>query len=183
MSQAAQPRPDLDQHMVALYHDLRKSVRQRMHKCERPGHTLSPTDVVNEAYLRLSQRNQSWASKTHIQALAVKCAWDVLVDYARKRNAEKRGGQQQRVTLLDGDLVSKELSLDVLDLYAALEKLEEKRPQQRKVVDLRFFGGMSFREIGDFLYISPSTAREYWAYARAWLMSELRTPGVECDRP
>lgn len=167
------PDSGIDEQMVELYNELRTLVSQRMRESERLNHTLQPTEVVHEAYLRLIKLNSQWASPKQLWVMAAKVVWDVLVDYARRRSSEKRGGNRERLTISKADLLSAGSTIDVLDLQAALEKLEAERPRQAEVVVLRFFGGLKFAEIADLMGIRKDTAAEHWTFARAYLMREL----------
>ena len=138
-------------------------------------HTLQPTAIVHEAYLRVS-RNTGLVveSRTHFFRLAAKSMRHILSDYAKSKRTEKRGGDWQRVTLSgigtdDGDAVH-----DASDISDALNKLESQSPRQAEIVELRFFGGLKVEEIADLLGVSDRTIRNEWRVARAWLQAELR---------
>jgi RNA polymerase sigma factor (TIGR02999 family) len=141
---------------------------------ERPSHTLQPTALVNEVYLRLlNQQNIGWQNRAHFFATAAQLMRRVLIDYARTRTAGKRGGVQQAVSLEEhGDVVLNKPT-DLADLDEALNRLEQLDPRQTRIVELRFFGGLSIEEIATVLHISPRTVRREWSTARAWLYGEM----------
>jgi RNA polymerase sigma factor (TIGR02999 family) len=151
---------------------LAKSYMRR----ERPDHTLQPTALINEAYLRLAHDSVDWQSRQHFIGVAANVMRRLLVDHARARNAEARAGGLQRVELEEGLMVSSERSGEVLALHDALTRLEAVDPQQAKVVELRYFGGLSVEEIGALLEISPRTVKRHWALARIWLLKQMQNP-------
>ena len=159
--------------MPLVYDELRALAAKALQR-ERPDHTLQPTAIVNEAFLRLvEQSHAEYHSRTHFFAISAQMIRRVLVDHARKHHAAKRGGHEKRLTLresLDGG-ISKEI--DVLALDEALEKLARLDPRQCQVVELRFFGGLSVEQTADMLEISPRTVEQDWRMARAWLKREL----------
>ncbi|HXP09386.1 MAG TPA: sigma-70 family RNA polymerase sigma factor, partial [Acidobacteriaceae bacterium] len=142
-------------------HRLAKSYMQR----ERLDHTLQPTALINEAYLRLARGNVDWQGRQHFIGVAANVMRRLLVDHARAHNAEIRAGGLQRVELDEGLLVWSERSDEVLALHEALTMLEGVDPRQAKVVELRYFGGFSLEEIGDLMEISPRTVKRHWALA------------------
>jgi RNA polymerase sigma-70 factor (ECF subfamily) len=152
---------------------LRKLAAGKMAR-EKPGHTLSPTGLVSEAYLRIaSQLGVPWKNRTQFLAFAAVTMRRVLVDCARKKASEKGGGGYDRVPL-DQDLSLPQDRLDeVLPVHECLERLERENPRQASVVELRFFGGLSNQEIAEHLAISLSTVEADWRFARAWLRVEL----------
>lgn len=146
---------------------------------ERGEHTLQATALIHEAYLRLvDQRQVEWRNRAHFFGVAASMMRRVLVDHARARLAEKRGGDLRAVTLecvADADLQpdDADANLDVLALHDALERLAELDPPQARLVELRYFGGMNIEETAAALGISPATVKREWAIARAWLRREL----------
>ncbi len=138
---------------------------------ERPGHTLQPTALVHEVYLRMAAQRTGWQSRSHFMRLAAQQIRRVLVDHARARNSQKRGGDRMRVTL--SDLDSGERDFDLLALDRAMERLAGRAPEAARVVELRYFAGFTEREIADALSTSVRTVRRHWAFARAWLFREL----------
>ncbi len=143
---------------------------------ERPNHILQPSALVNEAFLRLlSWQPDSWKSRTHFYGVSAQLMRRVLVEYARKRNTEKRGGQALRVSLSEADLASHPTneSADFEALDQALTELEALDPRQSQIVELRYFSGMTLEESAAHLDISESTVRREWQIARAWLHRRL----------
>ncbi len=141
---------------------------------ERPDHTLQPTAIVNEVYLRLaSQQKIDWRDKAHFIGACSQMIRRILVDHARAHLSEKRGGDVTQVTLTEQLRGSLGPTLDVLDLEAALSRLAEMDPRQERIIELRFFGGLSIKEVGALLEISEATVKREWTVARAWLYQEL----------
>lgn len=155
-----------------VYAELHRVANAYMRR-ERPDHTLQPTALINEAYLRLIDEDVDWNSRAHFVGFAAHVMRRVLVDYARARNAEHRGGKLQRVELQDQFAISPEKLEQVSVLDDALNQLEEKNPRQAKVVELRYFGGLSMEQIGAALGIAPRSAKRDWALARIWLHERL----------
>lgn len=141
---------------------------------ERPDHTLQPTALIHEAFLKLDRpgEGRGWQGKTHFQAVAARAMRQILVDHARQRNAQKRGGKWQRVTLSSGDLGQQE-DVDIMALDEAMDRLAELEQRKAQVVELRFFGGLTNAEAARHLGISPKTAEADWYFARAWLRKQL----------
>jgi len=155
-----------------LYSELHRLARSYM-RGERPDHTLQPTALINEAYLRLARDNVDWQSRQHFIGVAANVMRRLLVDHARAHNAERRSGGADRVELGEGLMVSIERSDEVLALHDALTGLEGVDPRQAKVVELRYFGGFSVAEIGDLLEMSPRSVKRHWALARIWLLKQM----------
>ena len=149
---------------------------------ERKGHTLQPTALVHEAYLKLDQTEQAraWHGKTHFQAVAARAMRQILVDHARGRSLKKRGGDWQRVTLSTNVLGGAQ-NVDFVALEDALQRLAELDGRAAQVVELRFFGGMTIAEAGRQLGISPKTVESDWYFARAWLRKQLAHDRVNGD--
>jgi RNA polymerase sigma-70 factor, ECF subfamily len=162
--------------MSQVYAELRRLARKYM-RAERVNHTLQPTALVNEAYLRLmGQQGATWQDRAHFFAAAAQLMRHILVDHARAHKAGKRGGEQNQVTLTEG-LVSRENKpVEVLALHEALEKLARLDPRQARVVELHFFGGLTYPEIAYVLEASERTVKRDWTMARAWLKLELSKP-------
>jgi RNA polymerase sigma-70 factor (ECF subfamily) len=164
--------------MPQVYDELRRLAANYIRN-ERPGQTLQATALVHEAFLRLSkEKNQPWKNRTHFLAIAALSMRQILVQRARARHAEKRGGENAERITLDESVVADRASgatggVDVLELDAALEKLAALDPQQAKIVELRYFGGMTVEEAAEALDISPATVKRHWTIARAWLKKEL----------
>ncbi len=154
------------------------ALARRFLASERAGHTLSPTALVHEAYLRLAeQRSVRWRSRAHVVALAAHMMRRVLVNHALAHRRAKRGQGWQRVTLDTGlqaeGAAPEQRALDLLEVDAALTRLSELDPQQARVVELRCFGGMTVDETAAALEVSPATVKRDWATARLWLLREL----------
>jgi RNA polymerase sigma factor (TIGR02999 family) len=156
-----------------LYDELHRLAARHM-RHERGNHTLQPTALVHEAYERLVQQPQiPWQSRAHFYATASQLMRHILVDHARARQAEKRGGNQNKVTLDESVLQTTNQSVNVLDLHDALERLAQFDIRQLRIVELHFFGGMTFEEIALVLSISDRTVKRDWRMARAWLREQL----------
>ncbi len=164
-----------------VYSELHRLAKAYMRR-ERSDHTLQATALINEAYLRLVGEDIDWNSREHFIGLAAHVMRRVLVDYARTRNAEQRGGGLQRVEMQDDLAISPEQLDQVEELDAALKKLEKENPRQARVVELRYFGGLSVEQIGSLLQIAPRSVKRDWALARVWLFRELRPGGPEAEQ-
>ena len=141
---------------------------------ERPGHSLQPTLLVNDAYMRLlEQRNISPSDRSAVIAAGATIIRRLLVDYARKRKSQKRGGNQGRGGQLHVSIAESTNHLDVLELNDALEALSRHRPRAAQVVELKFFGGLTSEEVGEQIGISIRTVKSDWRFAKAWLYREL----------
>ena len=156
-----------------VYEELRRIAAGYMRR-ERPDHTLQPTALVHEAYAHLiEQPHQPWQNRAHFLATAAQVMRHILVDHARARRANKRGGVQQQVTLDEALLTSNDRTVDILSIHEAVERLTAFDLRQGKVVELHFFGGLTFDEIALVLGVSERTAKREWSMARAWLRTEL----------
>jgi RNA polymerase sigma factor (TIGR02999 family) len=164
--------------LPAIYEELHRQAARAMRR-EAEEHTLQATALVHEAYLRLvDQRRAEWQNRAQFFGVAAQIMRRILVDHARAQHATKRGGAMQQITLGDAHQVSAtdgDNALDVLALHDALERLAEIDPDQARVVELRYFGGMNIEETAEALGISPATVKREWAVARAWLRRELST--------
>lgn len=159
--------------LAALYPELRRLAAGLFRK-ERAEHTLQPTAVVHEAYLRLvSQDGASWRDRAHFLGIAARVMRQVLVDHARTRAAQKRGGDRERVTLTDAAQVGSGGDLELLDLHQALERFASLDPRASRVVELRVFGGLTVEETAHVIGVSSRTVTDDWAMARLWLAREL----------
>jgi RNA polymerase sigma-70 factor, ECF subfamily len=159
-----------------IYDQLRAIARNQMGR-ERPDHTLQPTILVHEAFLQLVGNSQiDWCNRAHFFALASRVMRRILVDHARAARAQKRPGGRQKVELESALVFVEAQHADFLALHEALEKLEGLDPRQSRVVEMHFFGGLSFEEIAEVLGISDRTAKRDWTMARAWLYRELGRP-------
>ena len=163
----------LDRLTPLIYGELHRLAHYFMGR-ERDGLTLQTSALINEAYLKLVDvREVEWQDRAHFLGVAARVMRRILVDFARTRLAEKRGGEMQRVSLADVPADSQHLDPDVLALDRALHSLEELDRRQSQVVELRFFGGMTIEETAAVLQVSPGTVRRDWRMARAWLYREL----------
>jgi RNA polymerase sigma factor (TIGR02999 family) len=163
-----------DQLMSVVYQELRRRAAGQLRR-ERRGHTLQPTALVHEAYVRLvDQRRVVWQNRGQFFGVACQMMRRILVDRARAHRMAKRSGQWARVTLDDRVRATPPIDVDVLDLDAALTRLAAFDPRKCQLAELRFFGGLSLEEAGEAVGISISTAERDWQAARAWLLKELR---------
>ncbi len=159
--------------MEALYPDLKRIAAGYL-RHERRGHTLQPTALVNEAWLQLlGQTEKNWTNRSHFFAIASRLMRRIMVDYARKKNAGKRGGGLQRVELTEALAISDDGLEQILLIDAALNRLAAWDPRQCRVVELRFFGGLSEDEVAQVLGVASRTVKRDWKVARAWLHGEL----------
>jgi len=154
--------------MKAVYHELRGIAGSLMRK-ERRDHTLQPTALVNEAYLRLVRGEPKWESRAHFFGAAACAMRRILVEHARQKLSQKQGGGAQRVTFADIDVQVDDPQLNLLSLDEALTALGSLDPRLLKVVELRYFAGCNLEEIAEILAVSPATIKRDWTYARAWL--------------
>ena len=166
-------RQSLDSLLPIVYQELRRLAASYLRR-EKPGQTLQPTALVHEAYLRLMKdRPDRWQNRAHFCAIAAHSMRQILIERARARGALKRGGAQPRVTLDEGLVAGGQRSFDLIALDEALERLARFDPEQARLVELRFFGGLTVEETAEALNISPATVKRHWAAARAWLAREL----------
>jgi RNA polymerase sigma factor (TIGR02999 family) len=156
-----------------VYRELHRLAESYMRR-ERADHTLQPTALINETYLRMTGDTTNWQNRAHFIGVAANVMRRVLVDHARAHKAGMRGGNLQRVELEEGIAISKERSSEMLVLNDALNELEKVNPRQAKVVELRYFAGLSVEEIAAILKISHRSVQRDWALARAWLFGRIR---------
>ena len=165
---------DAETQLLALVYDELRRIAASYLRKERPHHTLQPTALVNEAYLRLvEQKEQNWENRAHFLGMAAHLMREILVDHARKRCAAKRGGRNKPSPLEELPVAAAQRPEELVALDEALAKLEELDQRQSRIVELRFFGGMTEEEIGHLLGISVRTIKRDWKVARAWLYSEM----------
>ena len=162
-----------EQLLPLIYAELHRLAAAYMRR-ERKDHTLQPTALINEAYLRLAKEKLAWQNRQHFIGVAANVMRRVLVDHARAHNAGLRGGGAQRVELEEGIALSKERSEDLLSLDDALSRLAKTNARQASVVELRYFGGLSVEETAAVLGIAPRSVKRDWSLARMWLYSDLR---------
>jgi RNA polymerase sigma factor (TIGR02999 family) len=169
---------DLLQTLIPLVYDELRRLARHYLQDERPGHTLQTTALVHEAYLRLQEKGSGrFENRAHFFAIAAQLMRQILVDHARGRRAAKRGGGNQNVTLDDSCGLRKGRAVDVIALDDALNGLARLDPHQSRIVELRFFGGLSIEGTAEALGISPATVKRHWATARLWLYQEMSGQG------
>jgi RNA polymerase sigma factor (TIGR02999 family) len=164
----------LESLLPLVYAELHRQAANYLRR-ERPDHTLQTTALINEAYLRLiDRRDVSWQSRTHFFAAAAQAMRRILVDYAKAKHRQRRGGNDIKLPLEEATAVAgKEKGVDLIALDEALNKLAERDEQQARVVELRYFSGLSLEETAEALHVSRATAARDWEAARAWLHREL----------
>jgi RNA polymerase sigma factor (TIGR02999 family) len=169
-----------EQLLPLVYDELRKLAAQRL-ALETPGQTLQATALVHEAYLRLvgTDKAQQWDGRGHFFAAAAEAMRRILIDQARHKQSLRQGGGRKRQPLEHAEIAAPEPSLDVLAVNDALERFEQLDPLKARLVKLRYFTGLTLPQAADALGISPTTADRYWAYARAWLHTELKKGGAD----
>lgn len=160
--------------LMPLVYDRLRGLAQKLLRHESPAHTLQPTALVNEAYLRmLGQSEVDWQGKTHFFAIGAKMMRRILVDHARRKHSKKRGGGMHRISLADDLCVSNRNDEDVLAIEEALKKLAKLDARQAQIVELRFYGGLTVEEVAEVLNVSKRTVESDWTMLRAWLRREL----------
>ena len=157
-----------------VYDELHRQAERFMRR-ERPGHTLQTTALIHEAYLKLiDQRSVNWESRAHFFAIAAQAMRRILVDYAKTAHRKKRGGNDIKLPLDEAKLATvKERSVDLIALDEALERLAERDPEQARIVELRYFSGLTLEETAEVLHISRATVASDWSIAKVWLYREL----------
>ncbi|MEN3327404.1 MAG: hypothetical protein V7638_2211 [Acidobacteriota bacterium] len=165
--------------LFPLVHSELRRIAQRQMSQERPGHTLQATALVNEAYLKLAgQQGFDWQNRAHFFAVCAQVMRHILIDHARAHARDKRGGGAVKVSLNDALVVAEDQASHFIALDEALRTLERLDPQKGKIVELRYFGGLSVEEVGEVMNISPRTVRREWQRAKAWLY-RMMTEGIE----
>jgi RNA polymerase sigma factor (TIGR02999 family) len=160
--------------LLPLVYEQLRAIAQRNMQGERVEHTLQATALVHEAYFKLvDQDHARWQNRAQFFGVAAQLMRRILVDHARKRAAAKRGGGVRPVTLVDAMAASPDRGIEVLALDEALAQLTALYPEQGRLVELRYFGGLTIEETGDVLGLSPATVKRQWAVARAWLLANL----------
>ncbi len=162
----------LDELMPIVYDELRRLAKRCLYS-ERPGHTLRATALVNEAYIRLLDADIGWQDRAHFYAVAARVLRRILVEYARSHSRQKRGGGEEMVPLDEAVLVGPQAASMVLDLDEALERLAALDPRKSEIIQLLFFGGLTYEETAAALDISPATVHRELKLAKAWLHREL----------
>jgi RNA polymerase sigma factor (TIGR02999 family) len=161
-----------DELIPLVYDALRRIARHHL-RGERAGHTLQTTALINEAYLKLVEQSVPWQSREHFFGIAARLMRQILVDYSRARQRLKRGGDRQQISLTSGVRIANEQAADLLALNEALETLAGVDPQKSRIVELRFFGGLTIEETARVMGISTPSVERGWRAARAWLQTEL----------
>ena len=163
-----------DQLLELVYQDLRRLANHKMAQ-EPPGQTLQPTALVHEAWLRLvGSEHPNFENRAHFFSAAAEAMRRILIDRARRRSALRHGGQLRRVDLDECNVAAPEADAELLAVHEALEELAKEYPMQAEVVKLRYFGGQTNEETAQLLGISPTTVKNYWAFARAWLLQQIQ---------
>jgi RNA polymerase sigma factor (TIGR02999 family) len=166
-------REALDALLPVVYEELRKQAANYLRR-ERVGHTLQTTALIHEAYLKLiDQKNVHWQNRAHFFGIAAQLMRRILVDHARTKKRAKRGGSNIRVSFNEANVLAPNQNLDIVALDEALERLSEIDEQQSRIVELRFFSGLTVEETAAVLAISPATVKRDWRMAKAWLHREI----------
>ncbi|HEV8186204.1 MAG TPA: sigma-70 family RNA polymerase sigma factor [Pyrinomonadaceae bacterium] len=169
----AKDKESLDKLMPAVYDELHRQAARYLRR-EQPGHTLQTTALIHEAYVRLvDQHNVQWQNRAHFFGVAAQMMRRILVDHARTKKRAKRGGSDIRISLNDATVAVKGQDLDVIEVDEALTRLAKIDEQQSRVVELRFFSGLTVEETAEVMGISPATVKREWSMAKAWLHREL----------
>jgi RNA polymerase sigma-70 factor (ECF subfamily) len=161
-----------------LYNDLRRMAQHHLRN-ERSDHTLQATALVHEAYVRLVGADQGWRNRAHFLAIASSAMRRILVDHARAKHAAKRPGSRQKVSLDDALLLTQDRSAEIISVDRALERLSQIDARQGRIVELRYFGGLTTEEAAEVLSVSAITVQRDWAVAKAWLYGELASQPAE----
>jgi RNA polymerase sigma-70 factor, ECF subfamily len=170
--------PDAEDKLVELVYPRLRRLAATFIGRERRGHTLQPTALVHEAYMKiLPEKDRSLENRAHFFALAARIMRQILVDHARGKRAQKRRGALQMVTLEEGHSVEPARPVNLIDLDIALARLAEFDERKSRIVELRYFGGLPNEEIAEALGISDRTVKREWSLARAWLMEQMEPPG------
>ncbi len=163
----------LEQLMPLVYEELRRMARRHMRR-QPSGHTLQTTDLIHEAYLKIAKSDgQNWQNRSHFFGVASRVMRQILVDHARSKQSQKRGGWQARITLADNLAATNDRINEIVALDDALKNLEKLDTRRSRVVEMKFFGGLKIAEIAEVLKISPETVKRDWQFARSWLLREL----------
>ncbi len=163
----------LEQLMPLVYEELRQMARHYMRR-QPAGHTFQTTELIHEAYLKIAgQEEHNWQNRAHFFGVAAQAMRHILVDYARSKNSKKRGGWQEKVTFVEGALITQERPEEIVALDDALNQLAILDERKSRVVEMKFFGGLNIEEIAGVLKLSPETVKRDWRFARTWLLREL----------
>jgi RNA polymerase sigma-70 factor (ECF subfamily) len=163
----------LEQLMPLVYDELRRMARSYMRK-QPSGHTFQTTELIHEAYLKISAgKEKQWQNRAHFFGVAAKAMRHILVDYARSKSRVKRGGWQDRITFVEEAAISSGRSAQIVALDDALNELAALDERKVRVVEMKFFGGLTVEEIAGVLRVSPETVKRDWSFAQTWLLREL----------
>jgi RNA polymerase sigma-70 factor (ECF subfamily) len=163
----------LEQLMPLVYDELRQMARRYMRR-QPLRHTFQSTELIHEAYLKIAKQGEhNWQNRAHFFGVASKAMRQILIDYARSKNSKKRGGLAEKITLAENLAASVMRSEEIVALDDALKELEILDKRKSRVVEMKFFGGLSLEEIGEVLKVSPETVKRDWSFARTWLLREL----------
>lgn len=163
----------LEHLMPLVYDELRKMARRYMRK-QSAGHTFQTTELIHEAYLKLAKGDeQNWQNRAHFFGVAAQAMRHILVDYARSKHSQKRGGWQEQVTLDETFRAGGQVSHELVQLDDALNELANLDQRKSRVVELKYFGGLTNEEIAEVLKVSPETVKRDWRFSRTWLLREL----------
>jgi RNA polymerase sigma-70 factor, ECF subfamily len=162
------------ENLIPLVYDELRRMAKRYMRGQSAGHTFQTTELIHEAYLKLAKQDEpSWQNRAHFFGVAAQAMRHILVDYARSKQSQKRGGWQEKVTLDETAIVSSKQSGEMLALDEALNRLTTLDERKSKVVELKYFGGLTNEEIAEVLKTSPETVKRDWKFARTWLLREL----------
>lgn len=160
--------------LIPLVYDELHRMAKRCLRGQSSGHTMQTTELIHEAYLKLvDNKDKEWKNRSHFFGVAAQAMRHILVDYARAKQSQKRGGIQHQITLDENAIISKDNSDQVVALNVALESLAKLDERKVKVVEMKFFGGLTMEEIAEVLKISPETVKRDWKFSRTWLLREL----------
>lgn len=163
----------LDELMPIIYEELRRMARRYMNR-QSEGHTFQTTELIHEAYLKLAGRQKTdWKNRSHFFGVAARAMRHILVDYARSKNAQKRGGGMPQITFEENALISDDRSEEMIILDEALQRLSGLDERKSRVVEMKFFGGLTIEEIAEVLRTSTKTVKRDWRFARNWLLKEI----------
>ncbi len=163
----------LDDLMPIVYDELRRMAKAFM-RGQESGHTMQTTELIHEAYLKLAGNDQKdWKNRAHFFGVASRAMRHILVDYARAKQSQRRGGRNRRITLTENALASNERSDEIVALDDALSRLAELDERKCRIVEMKFFGGLNFEEIAEVLRVSVITVKRDWSFAKNWLLKEV----------
>lgn len=162
------------ENLIPLVYDELHRIAKRYMRQQSAGHTFQTTELIHEAYLKLAkQDDQNWQNRAHFFGVAAQAMRHILVDYARSKQSQKRGGWQEKVTLDEKAAISIQRSEEMLSLDEALNRLAELDERKSRVVELKYFGGLTNEEVAEVLKVSPETVKRDWKFSRTWLLREL----------